>query len=398
MKQDILVGIDIGRTKICVAVAEAKDSSFSILDFKTVRHNSLKNGVVVDMDSLSEAILGIKEDLEEKNKFKITSSFVNISGSSLIAENVCSQVIISSRGSEISEKDIQKALDLAKSLSVPLDRELIHIFVHDYIVDGQSGIRDPVGLYATKLEVNCFVITARYSFYQNLIRGINFAGIDVDALVLTSIADSFEVLDEQERTSGALLIDIGGDITEVSIFKDNQIKRVEFFEFGGETLVDELSQHLRITYSSARAIIEEYYTLSDLFRDGYQGDISANQNIGGVSVGEVIRILDQSIDNFVRIILQRFSEFPLLKKINTAVVLGGPSRLYGFAEKIGDAFCVNCRMSPFEYGLNSSTATPTALGLLKYGLVIRRDAAEKTKKGFLGRIYERSKTLLSEYF
>ncbi|MGC8736931.1 MAG: cell division protein FtsA, partial [Dissulfurimicrobium sp.] len=215
---DILVGLDIGTTKICAVVGEVREDGIEIIGVGFHPSIGLKKGVVINVESTVKSIRKAVEDAERMAGMEIDSVCIGIAGSHI--KGINSHGVIAIKGQEVSQEDIERVLDAAKAVAIPLDRDILHVLPQEYIVDDQGGIMDPVGMTGVRLEARVHIVTGAVTAVQNLVKCTNRAGLDVSDIVLQPLASASAVLTQEEKDLGVGLIDFGGGTTDVALFVD----------------------------------------------------------------------------------------------------------------------------------------------------------------------------------
>jgi len=236
-KSELLVGLDIGTTKICVVVGERTHDGVDIVGVGTSPSTGLRKGVVVNIEQTVQSIKKAIEEAELMAGCEIRSVYAGIAGSHIKGFN--SHGIIAVKGGEVGVKDVERVLDAAKAVAIPLDRELLHILPQEYIVDDQRGIADPLGMAGVRLEVKVHIVTGAVTSAQNIVRSCHRSGLDVAEIVLESLASAKAVLTEEEREIGVALVDLGGGTTDLAIFANDAIKHTGVLALGGANLTND---------------------------------------------------------------------------------------------------------------------------------------------------------------
>jgi len=221
-KDNLIVGLDIGTTKISAIVAEVTDDGLDIVGIGTAPSFGLRKGVVVNIDATVEAIKKAAEEAELMAGCEITSVFAGVAGGHIKGFN--SHGIVAIKGREVSELDIKRVVEQARAVSIPLDREVIHILPQEFIVDEQDGIRDPLGMSGVRLEARVHIVTGAISSVQNIVRCANRTALSVSDIVLEQLAASEAVLTPDEKEIGVVLADIGGGTTDIAVWHQGSIK------------------------------------------------------------------------------------------------------------------------------------------------------------------------------
>ena len=373
-KPGLIVGLDIGTTKICAVVGELTHDGVDVVGIGTSPSTGLRKGVVVNIEQTVHSIKKALEEAELMAGCDIRSVYAGIAGSHIKGFN--SHGVIAVKGGEVGPKDVDRAIDAAKAVAIPLDREVIHILPQEYIVDDQRGIADPLGMAGVRLEVKVHIVTGAVTSAQNIVRSCHRSGLDVADIVLESLASSKAVLTAEEREIGVALVDVGGGTTDVAIFSKDSIKNTSVLALGGTNLTNDIAFGLRTPMASAEKIKIKYgCALSDMVR----GD----EFIEVPSVGDraprrlsrqvLAEICEPRMEEILALVDQELVKSGFKNKIAAGVVLtGGTSLIEGMQELAEQIFNVPTRIGyPREVGglkdVVNSPVYATAVGLLMYG-------------------------------
>jgi len=371
---DIVVGLDIGTTKICAVVGELSEDSIEIIGVGSHPSVGLRKGVVVNIDSTVNSIRSAVEEAELMAGCEITSAFIGIAGSHIKGFN--SHGVIADRGEEVAEEDVESVIDAARAVAVPMDREIIHILPQEYIVDDQGGILDPVGMMGVRLEAKVHIVTAAVTAAQNLVKCANRAGLDVDDIVLQPLASAQAVLTEEEKEIGVALVDFGGGTTDLAILSEGAIKHTAVLGLGGNNLTYDISVGLRTPMNDAEKIKICHGTclVSMVRRD----EMIEVPSVGGRKPRQLSRhilaeILEPRIEEIFALIDQEIQRTRLKEFLASGVVItGGSAVLPGVCEMADQIFQLPARVGfPRNIsGLVDVVDSPmysTAVGLVLYG-------------------------------
>ncbi|MEE9204033.1 MAG: cell division protein FtsA [Nitrospirales bacterium] len=250
----ILVGLDIGTTKICAIVAEvSEDGSVNIIGVGSSPSRGLRKGVVVDIESTVESIKKAVEEAELMAAVQINSVYTGIAGSHISGES--SRGVVALKKQEVTRSDVQRAMEAARQIAVlGSDRRILHVIPREFIVDDQDGIREPMGMSGTRLEVDIHIITGAITSAQNIIKSVNRAGLDVVDIVLQPLASSEAVLSAEERELGVAMVDLGGGTTDLAIFVDGSVRHTAVLPIGGQNLTKDIAIGLLTSQSEAERI------------------------------------------------------------------------------------------------------------------------------------------------
>jgi cell division protein FtsA len=253
---EIIVGLDIGTTKVAAVVGEAVDDGIDIIGIGSHPSAGLHKGVVVNIDATCSSITKAIEEAEQMAGCDISTVFAGIAGGHITSFN--NNGIVAVKDREISEEDIGRVLDQAKAVAIPLDREVIHAIPQGYIVDDQDGIRDPIGMSGVRLEAKVHIVTGAVTSAQNIIKCAQRCGLNVADIVLEQIASSESVLHEDEKELGVALVDIGGGTTDLVIFVDGAVVHTSVISVGGQHLTNDIALGLRTPKAEAERIKQKH--------------------------------------------------------------------------------------------------------------------------------------------
>jgi cell division protein FtsA len=255
------VALDIGTTKICTLVAEVgppPDNAMRIVGVGVVPSKGIRKGVVVNVGEVTAAITESLHRAERTSGYAIASAYVGLAGSHISSINSRGVVAISRGERGIRPVDVERALEQARALDIPHNREILHIIPRGFTVDGDDGVRDPIGMQAYRLEVEAHIVTGSTSSIRNLIKCVQSAGIQIDALVLEPLASGEAALTDIEREMGVVLVDIGGGTTDIAIFIEGSIWHTVVLPTGGEQLTNDIAVGLRTPFSTAEDLKIKY--------------------------------------------------------------------------------------------------------------------------------------------
>ena len=237
IRTKVITGLDIGSSKVSAVTANiAKDGSVSIIGHATQDSRGVSRGSIVDLDEAVQSVSGVLKRLKAKAPNGLGRIYVNITGQTLQGSRSKGMVPLAVRGREITRPDMARCVDAASTIHLPFDREIVHRIVQRFSVDDQPWIKDPIGLYASRIACEVYIITAAYNSIQNIFKCVNNAGYDAREVVYTGVADGAIVLDKEEKEAGVILLSIGAALTEISIFSEGTLCDVEILQTGAEDL------------------------------------------------------------------------------------------------------------------------------------------------------------------
>ena len=255
-RENLIVGLDIGTTKICAIVGNLTEDGLDIVGIGTSPSRGLRKGVVINIESTVESIRKALREAELMAGCEIRSVFAGIAGGHLKGFN--SQGVIAIKNREVTSEDVTRVIDAAKALAIPMDREVIHVLPQEFIIDDQDGIKEPLGMSGVRLEAKVHIVTGAVASAQNIVKSCNRAGVNVSDIVLEQLASSDAVLSADEKELGVALIDIGGGTTDIAIFVDGAIKYTSVLSLGGNHLTNDIAVGLRTPMAEAEKIKKQY--------------------------------------------------------------------------------------------------------------------------------------------
>ena len=380
MSGNLLVGLDIGTTKISAVVGETTAEGVDIIGIGNADTKGLRDGVIVNIESTVQSINKALEEAELMAGCSIETVYVNVSGRHM--EGLNSHGVIAITGKEVTHKDMERALDAARAVAIPLDREVIHVLPQEYIVDDQHGITDPLGMAGVRLEVQVHIVTASASSVQNIISSCSKSNLAIEGIVLESLASAY-VLTEEEKELGVALVDIGGGTSDIIVYVDSAVAYTAMVPIAGQYISSDIAFALRTAPQAAESIkIHDGCAMRSL--------IQADQTIQVPSVGGreprevsktmVARVCEARVEEILREVDKELVQSGVRDRLGAGVVLtGGTSLMYGVPELASKIFGLPTRIGyPRGVGgLKDVVNNPryaTAVGLLLYAL-------EQEKKG-----------------
>ena len=402
-RSELIVGLDIGTTKICAVVGELSESGLvDVVGIGTSPSTGLRKGVVVNIDQTVQCVKKALEEAELMAGCKIRSVYVGIAGGHIKGFN--SHGVIAVKGGEVSRRDVDRALDAARAVAIPADREVIHTLEQEFIVDSQRGILDPIGMAAVRLEVKVHIVTGAVSSAQNIVRACHRSGLEVAGIALESLASSKAALTEEEREIGVALVDLGGGTTDIAVFADNSIKYTGVLALGGQNLTNDIAFGLRTPMSSAEKIkIKHGCTLAEMVHDD---EIIEVPSVGGreprrLSRRMLAEICEPRMEEILFLVDQELIQSGYKDLVGAGVVLtGGTSLIEGCQELAEQIFNLPTRVGyPLNVGgLKDMVDSPqyaTVVGLLRYGAELesggKKDPAPAGDTGMFNNILKKMK-------
>src|SRR5512134_3335167 len=252
--KDLIVGLDIGTSKIVAMVAEITPEGFEVIGYGTCPSRGLKKGVVVNIESTVNAIQRALEEAELMADCKIRDVYTGIAGSHIRSFNSHGMVAIKDR--EVSQLDVDRVIETAKAVSIPTDQQILHILNQEFIIDGQEDVREPLGMSGVRLEVKVHIVTGAVSAAQNIMKCVRRCGLEVSDLILQPLASAMAVVSEDEKELGVCLVDIGGGTTDLAIFTHGAIRHTAVIPIAGDQITNDIAMALRTPTAEAEDIKE----------------------------------------------------------------------------------------------------------------------------------------------
>lgn len=373
-----IVGIDVGTTKICTLVAEIDDEErLHVVGVGVVPARGLRKGVIVNVNEAMASVAESIDIAERISGYQIERAFVGASGGHMASVNSRGVVAIGRGNSGVTYDDIERALDAAGAVPIPHNRQVIHVIPRGYVVDGQNGIRDPVGMHGFRLEVEAHIITGSATALQNLVKCVENLGVSVDDLALDPLASGYAVLTETEQEMGVVLADIGGGTTDIAIFIDGTVWHTVVLDVGGNHLTNDLAIGLRLPFESAEEVKLTH-------GQALPSNVRAEENFTITSFGgearqqvfrrEVANILEARVEEIFNLILREIKRSGYDGLLPAGVVLcGGSAQLPGMLDLGKKVLGMPLRIGQPRnlLGLVDQLANPafaTSVGLLQWGL------------------------------
>jgi cell division protein FtsA len=373
--EELIVGLDIGTSKICAVVGEVRpDSMVDIIGMGSHPSIGLRKGMVINIENTVNSIKEAIEEAETMAGCEISSVYAGIAGGHIKGFN--SHGVIALKNREVGTRDIERVIDAARAVAIPMDREVIHTLPQEFIVDDQGGISDPSGMSGVRLEVKIHIVTGAVTSAQNIIKCANRAGLDVYDIVLESLASSEAILIDEEKNLGVALVDFGGGTTDLAVFSENSIKHTSVLTLGGDNLTNDIAIGVRTPFKEAEKIKIKYGCgLTSLI--GKDETIKV-PSVGGREPRTVNRqllgeILEPRVEEIFSLIHHEMVRSGYDDLVTSGVVVtGGSALLPGVPEIVEQVFNMPARIGyPSNIGglkeIVNSPMYATAVGLVLYG-------------------------------
>jgi cell division protein FtsA len=337
VKRGKISAIDVGTTKICTIMAEALgDEGIRVLGVGVVPSHGLHKGLVLSISEARESVRQSVRIAEQMAGRKLESAYVGVTGRHITSVNKTGTISITHNNQIVYPGDMKRVLDVARTVKVPSDQRLLHVIPRDYTVDGQQGVKNPVGMHGMRLDVETHIVTAATTSVQNLTKCIRSIGIEVEDLVMESLASAEAVLEPEEKKDGVLLADIGGGTTDIALFKDDTIYHTSVLPVAGYQVTRDISIGLGITYELAEEMKKRYgdVTPREKEKNGKTSkEISVTGDGHSVSYNDLSEIIRVRVEELLKLITMELPQTDFRKLIPAGLVItGGVANLPGIAE------------------------------------------------------------------
>lgn len=373
--KNLIIGLDIGTSKIVTIVAEAKsEGTMEIIGVGMYESSGMKKGMVVNIDATVAAIQRALGDAELMADCKIREVYTGIAGSHIKSSNANGMVKIKDR--EVAQADIDRAVETASSLSLPGDQQILHILEQEFSIDGQGNIKKPLGMSGMRLEVEVHIVTGAVAAAQNIMKCVHRCGLEVREMILQPLASSKAVLSDDERDLGVCLVDIGGGTTDVAIFTGGAIRHTAVIPIAGDQITNDIAMALRTPTTDAEDIKIKYgCALRQLADDG---PISVpgvgERGVRMLSRQTLAEVIEPRVEELYLLVQTELRRSGFENMLSSGIVItGGSSAMQGMVELGEEIFHMPVRLGLPRYigGLSDVVKTPrfsTSVGLLLYGL------------------------------
>jgi cell division protein FtsA len=407
----VVVGLDIGTTKICAIVGEVTDSGIDIIGIGHSVSKGLRKGVVVNIEATVQSIKKAVEEAEVMSGREIREVYAGIAGGHIRGLN--SHGVIAVKDGEVKDSDMKRVIDAACAVAIPMDREVLHIIPQEFMIDGQDGIKEPLGMSGVRLEANVHIVTGAVTSAQNIVKCCNRAGLDVADIILEPLASSEAVLTQDEKELGVALIDIGGGTSDLAIFHGGSIKYTSVISVGGNHITSDIAVGLRTPMNEADRIKHKYgCALGALVRKDEMIEVPAmaGRDPKPLARQMLAEYIEPRVEEILDLVRQEIAKSGYDRLLAGGIVLtGGSSILEGFPELAEQIFGVSVRRGIPQYvgGLRDVVNSPmyaTSVGLVLYGArqVTTRPQPSKFRISKDSNLYDgitkRMRSWFSEFF
>ena len=390
-EEKYIVALDIGTSKVCALVGEINDrGQLEIIGKGTSPMKGTRRGNIINLDQGIEAVKKAVDEAEVMAGLQIESAYVGVAGDHIRSVNSRGVVSVMGKHKEIGREDIDRVIEASKSINIPGELELLHVIPREFVVDGQDGIHDPLGMTATRLEANVHIVTGARTHNQNVLTCVNKAGIAVQELVLEQLAAAEAVLTQDEREMGVLLMDLGGGTTDYAVFLEGNVIHTNVLPVGAGHFTSDISVVLRTPMEDAERIKKRYgCALGSLVTEDDPIEVPT---VGGrapkiLSRQELTGILEPRAAEIAKLVYRDLEKVGLDKEIRSGVVVvGGGAEMDGIVEMVEQVFDQQARkgMPRGVGGLADTVSGPewaAASGLLLWGLRDQSRVRRRPRKG-----------------
>jgi cell division protein FtsA len=390
-KAATVAGLDVGTTKVCAVIGEVGPSGVDIIGIGQHPSRGLRKGMVVNIDSTVEAIKRAVAEAEQMAGVEIESVYASIGGGHLAGLNSQGVVAVQSRTREVTPADVERAIEVARDVQLPPDREILHVLTQAFSVDEQDGIREPVGMLGSRLGVEIHLVTGAVAAAQNVVRSVNRAGLTVRDLILQPLASAESVLTPDERDLGIIVVDMGGGTTDVALFRDNAVWHTAVIPLGGDHITNDIAVGLRTPATDAEELKKVYGCAQTALI--LEDETVEVPSIGGrkprvLSRQTLSRIVQARVEEIFALVAKGIRQAGLEDAATAGVVVtGGASGMDGLPELAESVFDLPVRrgLPKWVGGFYDQVESPvfaTAVGLVLAGA--RRDRRAGSAAGMLG--------------
>jgi cell division protein FtsA len=407
---NLVVGLDIGTTKIGAIIAEqGEQGEPKIIGVGVTSSEGLRRGVVIDLEKTVQSIIKAVRDAELMAGVEVSAVYAGIAGDHIRSINSRGVIATSRSDNEINQADVERVINAAKAVAIPMDREIIHVLPQEFTVDDQSGIKDPVGMSGVRLEAEVHIVTGAVTSAQNIYKAVKRAGLEVLDLVLEPLASSYALLSPDELELGVVLIDLGGGTTDVAVFYDGSIRHTAVIGLGGKNVTNDIAIGLRTPVDKAEELKVTYgCALSSLVDPE---EIIKVPGVGGREPREVSRsvlssVIEPRMEEIFSLAQREIKRTSFADMLAAGVVLtGGGSLMEGAIELAEQIFDMPVKQgAPRQMsGLVDIASSPihaTGVGLVIYGFEHPRKGKYRSTatKNIFGKTFQKTKNWFKEYF
>ena len=405
-KNSIVVGLDIGTTKVCAVVGEMTEQGVEIIGVGSHSSQGLRKGVVINIEGTVNSVKRAVEEAGLMAGCEIHTVFTSISGGHIKAFN--SHGIVAVKNKEVTQRDLERVIDAARAVAIPMDRDVLHVLPQDYIIDEQDGIREPLGMSGVRLEAKVHIVTGAATSTQNIVKCCNRTGLNVAEIVLAPLAAAEAVLTDEERELGVVLVDIGGGTTDIAVYHDGTVKHTAVIGIGGNHVTNDIAAGLRTPFNDAERLKQRFgYAKASMVDGDERVDVPSVAGKGPNSVSRQIlcEIIEPRLDEIFELVQKEIAKSGFEGSLASGLVItGGSMLLPGAVEMAERCFGLPVRLGvPAHVGglidiINNPTYA-TGVGLALFGMKRRERGAYRVRDDkILSKVKHRMSDWLNEFF
>ncbi len=405
-KNSIVVGLDIGTSKVCAVIGEMTENGVEIIGVGSHPSQGLRKGVVINIEGTVNSVKKAVEEAGLMAGCEIHTVFTSISGGHIKAFN--SHGIVAVKNKEVTPRDLERVIDAARAVAIPMDRDVIHVLPQDYIIDDQDGIREPLGMSGVRLEAKVHIVTGAATSAQNIVKCCNRTGLNVAEMVLAPLAAAEAVLSDEERELGVVLIDVGGGTTDIAIYHDGTVKHTAVVGIGGNHVTNDIAAGLRTPFNDAERIKQRHgCARASMVTGDERVDVPsvAGKGKGSVSRQILCEIIEPRLDEIFELVQKEVAKSGFEGALTSGIVItGGSMLLPGAVEMAERSFGLPVRLGvPARVrGLIDIIGNPTyatGVGLVLHGMKRHERGVYRTREDkILSKVKHRMSDWLSEFF
>lgn len=400
MKQnELIAAIDIGSTKVTTVIAQVSyeemtgEKNVSVIGVSTQPSKGIKKGQIVDIEESVESIIASVEPAERMAGYNLDRAFISVGGAHISSQNSKGVVAVSNAKGEVNDVDIDRVIEAARAISHPASREIIHVVPREYIVDGETGVRDPVGMAGVRLEVETHIVTSSTAALKNLTRAVNEVGVEVADTVFTGLASSYATLTQTEKELGCVMVDIGSGTTSICAFVDGALAYSGAIPVGARNVTNDLAIGLRVSLETAERIKLDLHKKSKAL-DKHGKELVEVSETGSDEVKRVTKrtltegIIKPRLTEIFSLIKQELEKSGIINKVPSGLVItGGGSMTEGLDEVAKRILALPIRIAKPKKlkGLIDDIMSPeysASVGLILYGMENMSSAPQNSFSGF----------------
>ena len=405
-KNSIVVGLDIGTSKVCAVIGEMSEQGVEIIGVGSHPSQGLRKGVVINIEGTVNSVKKAVEEAGLMAGCEIHTVFTSISGGHIKAFN--SHGIVAVKNKEVTQRDLERVIDAARAVAIPMDRDVLHVLPQDYVIDDQDGIREPLGMSGVRLEAKVHIVTGAATSAQNIVKCCNRTGLNVAEMVLAPLAAAEAVLSDEERELGVVLVDVGGGTTDIAIYHDGAVKHTAVVGIGGNHVTNDVAAGLRTPFNDAERIKQRYGSAKAVMvpaSERVEVPGVAGKGAGSVSRQILCEIIEPRLDEIFELVQKEIVKSGFEGALTSGIVItGGSMLLPGAVEMAERSFGLPVRLGLPAHvrGLVDIIRNPTyatGVGLVLHGMKRHeRNVYRIREDKILSKVKHRMSDWFSEFF